>query len=132
MKLICIYLPCARDTEDGGRRRGFGCSPAECKVGEVFGRSMERLASAWEHWGRGLESYAWAPSERAMKGRKDQSLSAAGSVPSSTPNQLSISGPLTIVSSLLSCHLEGKYLAWWKPTTQTMGAKLLLLLGAIV
>jgi len=29
-----------------------------------------------------------------MKGRKDQSLSAAGSVSSSTPNQLSISGPL--------------------------------------
>lgn len=33
-----------------------------------------------------------------MNGRKDHSLSAAGSVPSSTPNQLSISGPLGTVS----------------------------------
>lgn len=33
-----------------------------------------------------------------MKGRNDQSFSAAGSVPSPTPNQLSISGPLGHVS----------------------------------
>ena len=33
-----------------------------------------------------------------MKGRNDQSLSAAGSSPSSTPNQLSISGPLPVFS----------------------------------
>ena len=38
--------------------------------------------------------YVWAPSERAMKGRKDQSFSRAGSLPYPTPNQLSISGPL--------------------------------------
>lgn len=33
-----------------------------------------------------------------MKGRNDQSFSAAGSVPCPTPNQLSISGPLANVS----------------------------------
>lgn len=33
-----------------------------------------------------------------MKGRNDQSFSAAGSVPCPTPNQLSISGPLATVS----------------------------------
>ena len=33
-----------------------------------------------------------------MNGRNDQSFSAAGSMPSSTPNQLSISGPLVKVS----------------------------------
>lgn len=48
-----------------------------------------------------LKLYAWAPSDKAMKGRKDQSLSMAGSVPSSTPNQLSISGPLRPISSVL-------------------------------
>ena len=42
--------------------------------------------------------YAWAPSERAMNGRNDQSFSDAGSVLSPTPNQLSISGPLADVS----------------------------------
>jgi len=41
-----------------------------------------------------------------MKGRKDQSLSAAGSVPSSTPNQLSISGPLPNFSSRLYLNSE--------------------------
>ena len=38
--------------------------------------------------------YACAPSESAINGRKDQSLSAAGSLSSPAPNQLSISGPL--------------------------------------
>ena len=33
-----------------------------------------------------------------MNGRNDQSFSTAGSVPSSTPNHLSISGPLDNVS----------------------------------
>lgn len=33
-----------------------------------------------------------------MKGKNDQSLSAAGSMPCPTPNQLSISGPLPNVS----------------------------------
>lgn len=47
---------------------------------------------------RTLTLYAWAPSDKAMKGRKDQSLSMAGSMPSSTPNQLSISGPLRPMS----------------------------------
>jgi len=47
------------------------------------------------YWGSRVESYAWAPSDRAMKGRKDQSLSTAGSVSFLTPNQLSISGPLS-------------------------------------
>lgn len=36
-----------------------------------------------------------------MKGRKDQSLSAAGSVPSPVPNQLSISGPLSSGQTVL-------------------------------
>lgn len=43
-----------------------------------------------------LVLYVWAPSDRAMNGRNDQSLSVAGSTPSSTPNQLSISGPLGV------------------------------------
>lgn len=45
-----------------------------------------------------------------MKGRNDQSLSTAGSVPSSTPNQLSISGPLRELVFALqdeSHHLPG-------------------------
>lgn len=37
---------------------------------------------------------ACAPSASAMKGRKDQSLSTAGSTPGGRPNQDSISGPL--------------------------------------
>ena len=37
-----------------------------------------------------------------MKGRNDQSLSAAGSLPSSTPNQLSISGPLLEISDRIN------------------------------
>lgn len=41
----------------------------------------------------GGRSYACAPSDKAMKGSKDQSFSVAGSVPSS-PMQSSISGPL--------------------------------------
>ena len=43
--------------------------------------------------------YAWAPSESAMKGSKDQSFSVAGSAPSLTPSHVSISGPLTDVKS---------------------------------
>lgn len=42
----------------------------------------------------GTAPYAWAPSDKAIKGRNDQSLSAAGSAPSSVPNHVSISGPL--------------------------------------
>ena len=56
-------------------------------------------------------SYAWAPSERAMKGRYDQSLAVAGSSPSSTPNQLSISGPLTSSESHSRMYTKGLYLA---------------------
>ena len=41
-----------------------------------------------------------------MKGRNDQSLSAAGSFPSSTPNQLSISGPLLVISGRIN-HCRG-------------------------
>lgn len=55
-------------------------------------------------WGK---TNACAPSLRAMNGRSDQPCSAAGSKPSSTPNQRSTSGPL----------------AWWKPTTVTSGMK---------
>ena len=47
------------------------------------------------------QSYAWEPSDKAMNGRKDQSLSTAGSLPPSTPNQLSISGPLPFLSLVL-------------------------------
>ena len=44
-----------------------------------------------------------------MKGRNDHSFSAVGSVPSATPNQFSISGPLTKVS--LGCDsLHGQVL----------------------
>ena len=39
-------------------------------------------------------THACAPSLRAMKGSRGHSLSAAGSVPWSAPNQLSTSGPL--------------------------------------
>ena len=46
-----------------------------------------------------VTTYVCAPSERAMKGRKAQSLSAAGSVPSGTPSQVSISGPLVAESA---------------------------------
>lgn len=68
----------------------------EGEVGKIFCGPGSRSASAWESIG--WASYAWAPSERAMKGRNDQSFSVAGSVPSPTPNQLSISGPLANVS----------------------------------
>lgn len=47
-----------------------------------------------------IGSHAWAPSDRAINGNKDQSLSAAGSAPSSVPTQNSISGPLQGVSIL--------------------------------
>ena len=65
----------------------------------------EKSSVALSHGQRGVEArerklYAWAPSDKAMKGRKDQSLSMAGSMPSSTPNQLSISGPLRDASGL--------------------------------
>jgi hypothetical protein len=38
--------------------------------------------------------YEWAPSASAIKGKRDQSFSVAGSVPSSTPIHVSTSGPL--------------------------------------
>ena len=65
-----------------------------------------------------------------MKGRNDHSFSAAGSVPFPTPNQLSISGPLAKVSVWCDSNTARACLAWWNPTTQTMGAKLVM--GAIV
>ena len=67
------------------------------------------------------QSYRCMPSARAMNGRKAQSLSIAGSWPSSIPNQLSISGPLTISAEHLQLLWLKVYLAWWNPTTQTMG-----------
>jgi hypothetical protein len=48
------------------------------------------------------ESYACAPSLRAMKGRRLQSFSTAGSVPGSAPSQSSTSGPLYMYQHL-SC-----------------------------
>lgn len=55
----------------------------------------------------GTAPYAWAPSDKAMKGRNDQSLSAAGSAPSSVPNHVSISGPLKdLQSSATHCGKE--------------------------
>jgi len=52
----------------------------------------------------GVLSYACAPSDKAMKGRRDQSFSVAGSLPSLTPNQLSISGPLQEISIAAMGH----------------------------
>ena len=63
-----------------------------------------------------------------MNGKKFQSLSTAGSVPFSTPNQLSISGPLLgsqFLSLLLGIRIGLRDLAWWNPTTQIIGANLL-------
>lgn len=47
-------------------------------------------------------TYACAPSVNDMNGRFDQSLSTAGSIPSSTPSHVSISGPLYSHVSCLS------------------------------
>lgn len=73
---------------------------AERKIREIFCRSAVCSArvSIVDIVSRELGRYAWAPSDKAMNGRKDQSFSTAGSDPSSTPNQLSISGPLVHVS----------------------------------
>lgn len=46
-----------------------------------------------EGWIRQFGSYICAPSDKAINGNKDQSFSAAGSLPSS-PTHSSISGPL--------------------------------------
>lgn len=69
---------------------------AEREIREVFCRSAvcSAQASNVDIVSRELGHYAWAPSDKAMNGRNDQSFSTAGSDPSSTPNQLSISGPL--------------------------------------
>jgi hypothetical protein len=78
------------------------------------------------------ETHACAPSLNAIKGSRGQSLSAAGSTPSSTPNQDSTSGPLCCSSAQCQAYshkqavLERAYLAWWKPTTVTRGTKPLL------
>lgn len=55
--------------------------------------------------------YAWAPSDKAMNGRNDQSLSAAGSAPSSVPNHRSISGPLEDLQPS-GCHLQREGFTW--------------------
>lgn len=89
-------MPGTGDAKDGSRRAGVRSLATEGEVGKIFGGSGLRSASVWEPGG--WASYAWAPSERAMKGRNDQSFSAAGSAPCPTPNQLSISGPLATVS----------------------------------
>lgn len=75
--------------------------------------SLDLLLVQRLHLGTWGESYAWAPSERAMKGRKDQSLSIAGSAPFSTPNQLSISGPLGHFSRCFNSYIYVlMYRAW--------------------
>ena len=95
-ELIGVHLPSAGYAKDGSRRAGTRSFLAEGEVGKVFSGSGSCLASVCGPLG--WASYACAPSERAMKGRNDHSFSAAGSVPSRTPNQLSISGPLAYVS----------------------------------
>ena len=95
-KFIGVHLPGARYAKNGGGRAGTHSSSTEGEVGEILGGSSSCSAFVREPFG--CAPYAWAPSERAMKGRNDQSFSAAGSAPSPTPNQLSISGPLAAVS----------------------------------
>lgn len=127
-KLNGVDLPSARYAKDRSRRVSPPSFLAEGEVGEVFSRSGSCSVSIWEpvEWA----SYACAPSDRAIKGRNDHSFSAAGSVPSPTPNQLSISGPLAKVSVWCDSKTARTCLAWWNPTTQTMGAKRVT--GAIV
>ena len=57
----------------------------------------------------GTAPYAWAPSDKAIKGRNDQSLSAAGSAPSSVPNHVSISGPLEDLQPSATLCGEGRF-----------------------
>ena len=95
-KLIGVHLPRARDAKNRSGKAGTRSFPTEGEVGKIFGGSGPCSASVREPvW---WASYAWAPSERAMKERNDQSFSAAGSGPLPMPNQLSISGPLANVS----------------------------------
>lgn len=68
---------------------------AQGEVREVFRGSGADVSILWFQCRRlGVLSYACAPSDKAIKGRRDQSFSLARSLPSLTPNQLSISGPL--------------------------------------
>lgn len=94
-QLVGVDLARARDPKDGCGGTFRTGPPTESEVREVFGGS-EPLSAGGD--GGALKLYAWAPSDNAMKGRKDQSLSMAGSMSWSTPNQLSISGPLRLVS----------------------------------
>jgi hypothetical protein len=73
----------------------------------------------------GRETYACAPSDRAMNGKSGHSLSIAGSLPSSAPNHDSTSGPLQENHQPQSPRprKRASYLAWWKPTTVTRGVK---------
>lgn len=68
-------------------------------------------------------SYECAPSDRARKGRRDQSLSFAGSVPSSTPIHVSTSGPLSLHQQHVFISNSWSHRAWWNATTHTMGLK---------
>jgi hypothetical protein len=96
-------------------------------------------------------TYACAPSVRAMKGSRPQSFSVAGSLPSSAPNHVSISGPLYPLSTLflrpdpadalvrrprartvlLFHECLGTHLAWWKSTTHTSGSSAAMVIVAL-
>ena len=104
-----IELSRTRNTEKG-RGRSFGSRLAsKGKIRKIFDRSVgfqhASLTVGLVFHKAFKFTYVWAPSERAMKGRKDQSFSTAGSLSFSTPNQLSISGPLIAIS-----RKECKYL----------------------
>jgi hypothetical protein len=63
-------------------------------AGQTYNVGSKEVGKVGEGLKGKLCTYACAPSLRAIKGSKDQSLSMAGSLPSSTPSHLSTSGPL--------------------------------------
>lgn len=74
------------------------CGAEEGKIGEVLSASTGDISvsflTAYARGAQEGDTHACAPSLSAMNGRFDHTLSTAGSVPSSAPNQLSTSGPL--------------------------------------
>lgn len=96
-QLCAIYLARTRYAKEGscflGRIRR-GRRAEEGKVREVFlGPATELLHIQVTAQGA-KGTYACAPSLNAMNERLTHPLSSAGSCPSGTPNQVSISGPL--------------------------------------
>jgi hypothetical protein len=124
-----VHLSRAGDAEERGSGERVPRGPEESEVGEVFCRSIHRKKHPLAPFLAPLPSeeeveatYACAPSLSAMKGRSGHSLSTAGSLPSSAPNQDSTSGPLLSSVGIWKGG-EVAYRAWWNPTTVTRGTK---------